>query len=104
MINIVNYNIHCNDESMITIIEIKLKARPVEAINEKTQHLVARISATFNSLDLFSEHGKSFRVDLNPKRQNVANLRVTFSENSLTFAQIGEFLDTFRQELTQSPF
>lgn len=104
MINIINYNVHCNDEHIVTAIDIKLKSRPEEAINEKNQHLIARVSASFNSLGFFSEHGKAFKMDLNPKRLNVANLHVTLWENTLSFSDIGLFLDEFQRELTKSPF
>ena len=104
MINIINCNIHCNDNSVVTALDIKLKARPEEAINEKSQHLIARISASFNSLNLFAEYGKTFKMELNPKRINVANMHITLLDNTLTFTNIGEFLDSFRQALTKSPF
>lgn len=104
MINIIDCHIHCNDETIVTAIDIKLKARPEEAINEKSQHLIARISAAFNSLNFFAEYGKTFKMDLNPKRSNIANMHISLWENILTFTNVGEFLDAFRQELTKSPF
>lgn len=104
MINIVNVNIHCDDQCKVTAMDIKFKACPEELINNSNQHLIARISAAFNSLALFSEYGKSFRMEQNPKRQNIANMHITFWENILSFKDVGEFIEELQKALLNSPF
>ena len=104
MVNVINVHVHCNDHSNITAMDIKLKSCPEESVNTSSQHLVARVSAAFNSLSLFSECGKNFRMELNPKRENVVNLHISLWENTLSFQDIGEFIDAFQKELLNSPF
>lgn len=104
MINIIHINIHCDDDRHVTTLEIKLKSCPQEQVNENHQHLVARASAAFHALDLFSEYGKALKTELNPKRLNVVNMVVTLYDNNLSFRDISEFIDAFQKELDESPF
>ena len=104
MINIVHINVHCDDERKITALEIKLKSCPEEAVNANNQHLIARVSAAFYSLRLFAEYGKNIKMELNPKRQDIINLHVTFWENRLTFRDVAQFTDSFQEALDNAPF
>ena len=104
MINIINQVIRCNDKRMVTALEIKLKACPEEMVNENEQHLVARVSAAFHASDLFAKYGKTLKTELNPRRKNVVNLVVSLHENSLSFKEIGEFVESFQEEIDKTPF
>ena len=104
MINIVHINVHCDDERKITALDIKLKSCPEEAVNASNQHLIARVSAAFYSLRLFAECGKNIKMELNPKRQDIVNLHVTFWENKLLFRDVATFIDSFQEALDNAPF
>ena len=104
MVNIIHVDIHCDDERKITAVEIKLKSCPEEEVNENSQHLVARASAAFYSLSLFSEFGKTLKTQLNPKRKNIMNITVTLRENELSFEDVARFIDAFQEALDDSPF
>ena len=104
MINIVHLDINCNDNRRLTGMEIKLKSMPQEAVNENSQHLIARISAAFYSLRLFSEAGKTAKIEINPRRPNIVNLSITLWENSLKPQDIAAFIEGFQEALDNSPF
>ena len=104
MINIVHINIHFNDERNITALELKMKAIPEEQGNRDRQHLVARVSAAFYSTTLFSDIGKTLKTTLNPKRNDVVNLFVSFEKNNLTLEDISRFIHSYQEALDNSPF
>lgn len=104
MINIIDVHIHYDDNKQITAVDVKFKSRPEEEINQNNQNLIARISAAFNSLDFFSKYGKTFKMEPNPKRQNVVNLQMKLWENQLTSKDIGTFIDSLQKKLEGSPF
>ena len=104
MINIIHVNVHCDDQRKVTALEIKLKSIPEEKVNEGAQHLVARVSAAFYALPLFSDVGKTLKTTLNPNRPNVVDLVVNIRESELSFADVAGFIDMFQKELDESPF
>ena len=104
MINIVHLDVNYDDDRRLTSMEIKLKSIPEEAVNENSQHLIARINAAFYSLALFSEAGKTAKIEINPRRRNIVNLNVTLWENNLRPQDIAAFIDGFQEALDNSPF
>ncbi|MBQ2622732.1 hypothetical protein IJG12_00160 [Candidatus Saccharibacteria bacterium] len=104
MINIVNCVIRFNDKREITGIELKLKAIPEEKENEEKHHLVARASAAFYATTLFGDTGKSLRTTLNPRRNDVVDLRVSLKENELSLSDVARFVEAYQRELDEAPF
>ena len=104
MINIVHLDVNYDDNRRLTSMEIKLKSMPQEAVNESSQHLVARTSAAFYSLRLFSDAGKTAKIEINPRRRNIVNLNITLWENNLKPQDIAAFIEGFQEALDNSPF
>ena len=103
MINIIFYAVRNNDNGKIKSLEVKLKASPEEAVNENTHNLVARVSATFYSLKLYSENGESVRMST--RARNIVDINIRFvDENILSDEVISSFISNFRKALNHSPF
>ena len=104
MVNIINFVIRFDDKRKITGVELKLKAIPEEKENNDRRHLVARVSAAFHASTLFGDAGKTLKTTLNPRRNDVVDMVVTFKENDLTLIDIAKFVETYQKELDESPF
>ena len=105
MINIVHHETHYDDNRNITAVEIKLKSCPQEEVNEDRQHLVARASAAFYSMEFFSEYGRTMETNLDAERRDIVDLFITLNkDNGLTRKKIADILDEFEHKLDESPF
>ena len=105
MINVVHVDFHFDDNRKITAIEVKLKSCPQEEVNEERQHLVARISAAFYSLDLFSDYGKTMQTNLDANRKDIVDIFVTLEkDNNLSLVELANYVTELQQELDKSPF
>ena len=105
MINIVHYEVHFDDNRRITAVEIKLKSCPQEQVNEEQQHLVARTSAAFYALDLFSNYGKKMETNIDVCRRDIVDMFISFKKNNpLSVEDLARYILEFQMKLDESPF
>ena len=87
-----------NDEGKIMHIEAKLKY-----INHGYDEypLLTNISIALSKTTLISDAGKSFKLALNPKRQNIADLTIDLKNSTLSIEDFGRFLSYFQTMLDE---
>lgn len=104
MINIVHYEVCCNDRRAITAIVIKLKFFREEGKQDLYDHaLVATVSAAFYRTTLLTDVGESLTTSLNPKRGDIINLKIAIKESAeLVFADVGNFMVAFQRALDET--
>ena len=102
MINIVHVDVHLNDERDITAVEVKLKAIEDDKLALTGHPLIATVSAAFNKTTLLTDFGKSLTTELNPNRSNIINLTVSLKENTMTYEDVGKFVDYFQKALDET--
>lgn len=103
MIEIVHVELHCNDQSKVTAIEIKLKSFDTNKEDKilSGHYLAATVSVAFLKTTLLTDSGKSFNMEPNTKRNNVVNLFINLKEY-LTFTNVANFLNTFQKTLNET--
>lgn len=99
MINIINVEIHCNDQRMVTSMEIKLKSINPDGQENNDPMLITTASAAFSRTTLYEDVGKSIKIEKDKKRNNIVDIFIDLDENSLSTHDISNFLDAFQREL-----
>ena len=102
MINIVHVDIHLDDERNITAVEMKLKSLEDNKPELSGHPLIATVSAAFYKTTLLTDFGKSLTTELNPNRSNIINLTVSLKENTMTYEDVGKFVDYFQKALDET--
>ena len=103
MINVILWTVRCNDDGKIKALEIKVQASPEQNVNKNIQNLLARVSASFHSFKLFSEQGKSTKMQ--PRPRNIVDINVRFiDDNTLSEDDINTFIKDFKKALNHAPF
>ena len=97
-VNVVNLDIHYNDNRRITAVDIKLKSTALDSERKLTGHeLVATVSAGFFRTTLLTNSGGKLEVKPNESRNDIVNLIVSFEEdNDLTVIDIANFITAFQ--------
>lgn len=103
MIEIVHVELHCNDQSKVSAMEIKLKSFDTNKEGKilSGHYLAATVSAAFFKTTLLTDSGRSFNLEPNTKRNNIVNLVISF-KNYLTFTDIANFLNAFQKALNET--
>ena len=102
MINIVHDNTHYDDKRVITAIEVKLKDFG-ENGGLFGQSLVTTISIAFFKTTLLTDVGKSVKISINPKRNNIVNLYISLDkENDLTRDDVARFLNALQAAIDET--
>ncbi len=104
MINIVNYNVHCDDKRRITAVDIKLKSFKDEGQEAISGHpLIAVVSAAFYQTTLLTDSGVSLTTTPNTKRKDIVDLSVVLDKNSnLSSVDIGNFIEALQKALDET--
>ena len=102
MINVIHLNVHYNDTRSITALEIKLKSFENGGVLTG-QALATTVSMALSQTTLLQDTGKSLKIVLNPKRNNVVDLIITMKKNNtLTAHDIANFMDHFQKAIDET--
>ena len=100
MLNIVHWEVSCDDNKTITAIEVKIKA--IEEDENVMKHLVTNILLAFSNTTLVDDVGKGVHIhrDEDGNRKDIADLKVKLEkENSITNEDASKFIDAFQNSL-----
>ena len=96
MIKIVHWAVNSDDDGKITSIDIKFKHIPKE--NEHEEYpLLTTISMAFCEPTLMKDVGKAFKLAINPRRKDIANMTINLKQSKLKNVNIGNFIDFFQE-------
>lgn len=100
MVNIVHYEVKCDNERNITAIRIKLRSFQE---NEKSalqgQALYSTASAAFYKTTLLADVGKLLETIPNPKRKDIVNLNIKIRKGNLKPIDIANFITAFQEAI-----
>ena len=99
MINIVNFNVHCDDKRMVKAIDVKFKAIENGGSVISSNRLVSKISLAFANTTLMEDEGNSMRIAMDENRNNIADLFIKLKPNELTFEDVSNFISALQYAL-----
>ena len=102
MIRIIRYSVSLDDNNNIMSIELKFKH--IQNEEEYVEYpLLTTISMAFCKPTLLKDVGKSFKLAVNPRRKDIANMTINLKQSKLSNIDIGNFVAYFQEVLNQTP-
>ena len=101
MIKIIHYSVSLDDDTNITSIELKFKH--IQKENDYKEYpLLTAISVALCKSTLLEDVGKAFKLAINPRRKDIANMTINLKQSQLSNVDIGNFVAYFQEVLNQT--
>ena len=101
MIKIIHYSVNLDDDTNITSIELKFKH--IQKENDYEEYpLLTAISVALCKSTLLEDVGKAFKLAINPRRKDIANMTINLKQSQLSNVDIGNFVAYFQEVLNQT--
>ena len=101
MIKIIHYSVSLDDDTNITSIELKFKH--IQKENDYEEYpLLTAISVALCKSTLLEDVGKAFKLAINPRRKDIANMTINLKQSQLSNVDIGNFVAYFQEVLNQT--
>lgn len=101
MIKIIHYSVSLDDDTNITSIELKFKH--IQKENDYGEYpLLTAISVALCKSTLLEDVGKAFKLAINPRRKDIANMTINLKQSQLSNVDIGNFVAYFQEVLNQT--